>query len=193
MRLWSAGLEVRESAGGAATRRHFLGGLAALSAAALAAPGSVLAAGNEERVLSFLHTHSQERLSVAYYGSGAYIPQSLVRLEHFLRDHRTGDEHEIDPKLYDILYALRQRTGAKTPFQVISGYRSPATNRLLRARSGGVAQRSLHLQGKAIDIRLADVGSAVLRDAALELRRGGVGYYRRSDFVHVDTGRVRHW
>jgi uncharacterized protein YcbK (DUF882 family) len=193
VRLRGADHGAAEKARKGATRRHFLGGLAALSSAALAAPASVLASGPEERVLSFFHTHSRERLSIAYYGDGVYLPEGLVRLEHFLRDHRTGDEHEIDPRLYDLLYALRRTTGTKSPFHVISGYRSPATNRMLRARSGGVAKGSLHLQGKAIDIRLTDVSSAVLRDAALELHRGGVGYYRRSDFVHVDTGRVRHW
>jgi uncharacterized protein YcbK (DUF882 family) len=179
--------------GWAASRRQFLGGLASLSAAALIAPTSVLANGSEERVLSFFHTHTSERLSVAYYGNGAYLTGGLVQLRHFLRDDRTGDEHVMDPQLFDLLYALRQATGTKSPFHVISGYRSPATNRMLRASSKGVARGSLHLQGKAIDIRLADLSCSVLRDAALELRRGGVGYYRRSDFVHVDTGRLRRW
>ena len=115
------------------------------------------------------------------------------RLDAFLRDHRTGDEHPIDPALYDILNDLRLATGTRSPFHVISAYRSPRTNSMLQENGRGVAKGSLHLQGRAIDVRLADVGSASLRDAAVELQRGGVGYYRGPDFVHVDTGRVRRW
>jgi len=174
-----------------ASRRRFLGGL--VSAATLTAPARLIAGRREERVLSFFHTHTSERLSVTYCAEGGYLADGLARLEHFLRDHRTGDEHGIDPHLFDLLYSLRQATGTKSPFHVISGYRSPVTNAKLRRASQGVARGSLHLQGKAIDIRLADVSSAVLRDAALELGRGGVGYYHKSDFVHVDTGRVRRW
>ncbi len=128
-----------------------------------------------------------------YFADGVYLPEGLSTLSSFLRDFRTGDEHAIDPALYDILNDLRLATGTKSPFQVISAYRSPATNSRLREHSRGVASGSLHLQGRAIDVRLADVGSAVLRDAAVELQRGGVGYYRGPDFVHVDTGRVRRW
>jgi uncharacterized protein YcbK (DUF882 family) len=145
-------------------------------------------------VLSFFHTHTRDRITLPYFADGAYLPDSLARLHTFLRDFRTGEERSLDPTLFDLLFSLRQRTGAKTPFQVISCYRSPATNAFLRATGGGgVARGSLHVQGKAIDVRLADVSSAVLRDAARELKRGGVGYYRASDFVHVDTGRVRTW
>ena len=174
------------------TRRSFLGRLAAFSALAVAAPASAFP-GREERVLSFAHTHTGERLTVPYFADGAYLPASLSRLDHFLRDHRTGEEHPIDPGLFDLLHSLRQTTGTKAPFQVISCYRSPHTNRMLRTAGGGVAKGSLHLQGRAIDVRLPDVKSLALRDAARELGRGGVGYYRRSDFVHVDTGRVRTW
>ena len=174
------------------SRRSFLGGMASLSALALAAPAAAFPA-REERVLSFLHTHTSERLTLPYFADGSYLPSSLVRLERFLRDFRTGEEHPIDPALFDMLHDLQRATSTRTPFQVISGYRSPATNAMLCTEGGGVARGSLHLQGRAIDIRLEDVSSAVLRDAAQELRRGGVGYYRRSDFVHVDTGRVRTW
>jgi uncharacterized protein YcbK (DUF882 family) len=139
------------------------------------------------------NTHTSERLTLPYFADGDYLSGALSRLETFLRDHRTGEQHPIDPTLFDLLHELRQATSAKSPFQVISCYRSPATNAMLRADGGGVARGSLHLQGRAIDIRLGDVSSAVLRDAARELRRGGVGYYRQSDFVHVDTGRVRTW
>jgi uncharacterized protein YcbK (DUF882 family) len=175
-----------------ASRRSFLGGMASLSVLVLAAPAAALPA-REERVLSFFNTHTGERLTLPYFADGGYLPGSLARLDRFLRDHRTGDEHPIDPALFDLLHGLQRATRAKAPFQVISCYRSPATNAMLRSESGGVARGSMHVQGRAIDVRLADVRTAVLRDAACELGRGGVGYYRRSDFVHVDTGRVRTW
>jgi uncharacterized protein YcbK (DUF882 family) len=147
----------------------------------------------EPRSVSFVHTHTHERLSVAYDADGSCDADSLAALNWFLRDFRTGDQHPIDPALVDILRDLRAATGSGSPFQVISGYRSPRTNGRLREQSHGVAAGSLHLQGRAIDIRLADVSSAALRDAAIRLRRGGVGYYASSDFVHIDTGRVRRW
>ena len=176
-----------------ASRRSFLGGLASFSALALAGPAAALPT-REERVLSFFNTHTSERLSLPYFADGAYLGDALSRLETFLRDYRTGQEHPMDPGLFDLLHELRQATGAKGPFQVISGYRSPATNAMLRVTGGGgVASHSMHLQGRAIDIRVSDVKTTVLRDAARELGRGGVGYYRESDFVHVDTGRVRTW
>jgi uncharacterized protein YcbK (DUF882 family) len=174
------------------SRRGFLAGLGSLATLALAAPRDVVAA-SEERVLSFFHTHTKERLTLPYFADGGYLEGSLARLDRFLRDFRTGEEHPIDPGLFDLLHELRLSLGARAPFQVISCYRSPATNARLRAAGPGVASGSLHLQGRAIDVRLADVASAVLRDAARELRRGGVGYYRSSDFVHVDTGRLRTW
>jgi uncharacterized protein YcbK (DUF882 family) len=174
------------------TRRSFLGGLASLSVLAFAGPASAFA-DREERVLSFFHTHTGERLTVPYFADGSYVAASLAKLHRFLRDHRTGEEHAIDPALFDLLHDLRRATNARKPFQVISCYRSPNTNRKLRAAGRGVARRSLHVQGQAIDVRSGDVSSAVLRDAAKELSRGGVGYYPESDFVHVDTGRVRFW
>ncbi len=175
------------------TRRQFLGGLASISAVALAAPVSALPS-REERVLSFFNTHTSERLTLPYFADGSYIGDALARLETFLRDFRTGQQHPIDPKLFDLLHDLRQTTRAKGPFQVISGYRSPATNAMLHETGGGgVAVHSMHLLGRAIDVRVSDVETSVLRDAAKELRQGGVGYYRDLDFVHVDTGRVRTW
>ena len=174
-------------------RRRFITGLAGFSAAALAAPGRLLADTSGERILSFAHPHPGERLTVPYFADGAYLPQGLARLDHLLRDHRTGEEHPIEPALFDLLHDLRLATGTREPFQVISGYRSPKTNATLRSAGRGVAKRSLHMDGRAIDVRLADVTSSTLRDAALELKRGGVGYYRQSDFVHVDTGRFRTW
>lgn len=178
---------------GTPARRLFLRGLAGAFAAAVVRPPRLLAAPGAERVLSLVHTHTHERLSVPYFADGAYLAEGLASLRSFLRDHRTGETHEIDPSLYDLLNDIRLATGARRPFQVISGYRSPRTNAMLREHSGGVARGSLHLEGRAIDVRLDDVRTSVLRDAAIELERGGVGYYRGSDFVHVDTGRVRRW
>lgn len=177
------------------SRRHFLGGLAAFGGTLALSPARALAglAGGGERVLSFLHTHTGERLSLPYWADGAYLPQSLARVETFLRDFRSGEQHPIDPLLLDQLHALRLSTGASAPFQIISGYRSPSTNAAMRAAGGGQARHSLHMQGRAVDIRLADVRSSVLQGAALELQLGGVGYYAAEDFVHVDTGPVRRW
>ena len=178
---------------GTATRRIFLRGLAGAAAAAAVVPRALAASPSEERVLSFFHTHTNERLTVPYFADGDYLPEGLATLRSFLKDFRTGEEHAIDPALFDVLNDLRLTTGTKSPFHVISGYRSPSTNEMLREHGGGVARGSMHLVGRAIDVRLSDKSSALLRDAAIELGRGGVGYYRISDFVHVDTGRVRRW
>lgn len=167
-------------------RRRFIAALAAV-------PGLASARGTGPRVLDFAHLHTGERLEIEYFSGGAYLPDALGAVNHLLRDFRTGDIGLIDPALLDLLHALRERTGTQRPFQIISGYRSPATNQMLHERSGGVATKSLHMSGQAIDIRLADVPLARLRDTALLLRGGGVGFYPGSDFVHVDTGRVRAW
>jgi len=178
---------------GPASRRLFLASLGGAFAVAAAAPKRLLASPSEERRLSFVHTHTSERLTVPYFADGGYLPDGLASLRGFLRDFRTGEEHEIDPGLFDVLHDLKLATGTKSPFHVISGYRSPRTNAMLREHGRGVASGSMHLVGRAIDVRLTDTSSAVLRDAAIELARGGVGYYHDSDFVHVDTGRVRRW
>lgn len=162
------------------------------SAPMIAAPRRLLGM-SAGRTLRFTHTHTGERLAIEYFSAGTYVPDALATVDHFLRDFRTGDVHEIDPGLLDLLHGLAQATETSKPFQVISGYRSPATNEMLRHRSEGVAAGSLHMKGQAIDIRLADVALPKLRQAALEARRGGVGFYPASDFVHVDTGRVRTW
>ena len=176
----------------APSRRRLLKVLAAAAAAAVS-PKRLFAGPREPREVAFFHTHTHERLSVTYFADGSYDDSSLTALNRLLRDHRTGEQHPIDPALFDILHDLRVATGSASPFQVISGYRSPSTNGVLRERSSGVASGSLHLQGRAIDIRLSDVSSAALRDAAIRLHRGGVGYYASSDFVHIDTGRFRTW
>ncbi len=174
------------------SRRAFLGAFAA-AIPLLAAPRRLLADSSATRALNFTHTHTGERLAVEYFSRSAYLPDALATVNHFLRDFRTGDVHTIDADLLDLLHGLAGLTQTARPFQVISGYRSPATNEMLRHRSEGVAAGSLHMTGQAIDIRLADVPLVKLQQAALEVRRGGVGYYPAPDFVHVDTGRVRRW
>jgi len=151
------------------------------------------AAYADSRDLTFYHTHTGKSLTVVYHRDGAYQPEALAQVEDFLKDFRNGRRHRIDPELLDVLYEIKSRTGARQPFEVISAYRSPETNSMLRDKSSGVAQRSMHLEGQAIDVRLRDVELERLRKVALELKRGGVGFYPDSDFVHVDTGRVRHW
>jgi uncharacterized protein YcbK (DUF882 family) len=178
-------------------RRFIAAGLAALPVVA-GLPRNLfgLVGGPSARALDFLHTHTGETLSVEYFSSGTYLPDAMTEVNRFLRDFRTGDIHPIDPGLLDILHGLRDLTGTAKPFQIISGYRSPKTNAMLRETGGGgVALGSLHMQGKAVDIRLADVPLSKLRNAALNLGKGGVGYYPTpsSNFVHVDTGRVRRW
>jgi uncharacterized protein YcbK (DUF882 family) len=173
-------------------RRRFLTTVASV-APFLAVSRSRAADGLSSRTLRFAHTHTGERLSVEYFSDGRYVPEALTTVDYLLRDFRTGDVHGIDTALLDLLHDLTLLTDTTRPFQVISGYRSPVTNEMLRHHSEGVAAGSLHLKGQAIDIRLADVPLGMLRRAALEARRGGVGYYPASDFVHVDTGRVRAW
>lgn len=175
-------------------RRRFLRNAAlVLPAAALFRPSLGSAIGLENRSLSFHHTHTNADLSVVYYSDGGYLPEALGQINHLLRDFRTEEIHVIDPNLLDTLYDLAASTGSGGVYDVISGYRSPATNAQLRKKSNGVAKRSLHMLGRAIDVRLADVDSKILRDAAIRLKKGGVGYYARSDFVHLDTGRFRTW
>ncbi|UCE04236.1 MAG: DUF882 domain-containing protein [Candidatus Latescibacterota bacterium] len=167
--------------------------LAGMSGIVLLQPWRHVARAAQERRLRFFHTHTGEWLSIVYFAEGEYRAGALEEVDRFLRDFRTGDVHRIDPKLLDVLHAIQEATESQGTFEVISAYRSPTTNDMLRRRSGGVAKKSLHMQGAAIDVRLTDVETSLLRDAALKLKRGGVGYYPQSDFVHVDTGRVRRW
>ena len=152
-------------------------------------------AATAPRALRFENMHTGENLALTYAMGTTYITAALDGIRHFLRDFRNGATHAIDPALLDQLHLLATVTATRAPFQVISGYRSPATNALLQREGHGVASHSLHLQGQAIDIRLADVALADLRDAALSLHAGGVGYYPSlsSDFIHIDTGSVRRW
>ncbi len=166
-----------------------------MSASALLAlsPGELLAGGGEKR-LSLYNLHTGERVEATYWAEGRYVEEELARLAYLLRDYRTGETHPIDPRLFDLLHRLGHHCAdGRREFHIISGYRSPQTNAMLRRRTRGVAKRSLHMQGRAIDIRLPGTDLAALHRAALALRGGGVGYYPASGFIHVDTGRVRHW
>lgn len=152
------------------------------------------ATGPIDRVLEMVHTHTGETIKLVFAVGGDYLSPSLQALNRFLRDHYTGDVGRIDPRLFDLLHRVRQMVGARGPFEVISGYRCSDTNDRLRStRGGGVARHSLHMEGRAIDVRCRGVPLADLRDAALALRGGGVGYYPNEAFVHLDTGRVRAW
>ncbi len=150
-------------------------------------------AGQEFR-LRFFHTHTGKHLDIVYRLGNTYLPESLSQLDEYLGDHRTGEVHHYDPRIFDLLYDISDRL--KHPgseIDVICGYRSARSNELLHSRGRGVAVHSLHLQALAIDFRMPGIKTSNLRDAALALRRGGVGYYPKSDFVHVDIGRVRRW
>lgn len=178
-------------------RRAFLGfGAMATAAALVPARAHAAAAVTPERTLSFFNTHTGERLKAAYCCGGVYQPDVLSRINHILRDFRHNEVKPIDIRLLDLLHELGGTLGMDAPFHIISGYRSPLTNAMLRERGGahtGVATTSLHMVGKAIDIRIPGVALQHLRKAALSLKLGGVGYYPSSNFVHVDTGRVRAW
>jgi len=173
--------------------RHGFTGLVA-TGLALSPLGRVAEAALPERSLSFYNLHTGEELrDITFWDNGRYVTDSLRQINHLLRDFRTEQTHVIDPKLFDLLYAVRRKLPGNSPFHVISGYRCPATNAALRRHSSGVAKHSLHMAGKAIDIRLPGVELADLRHVGLQLKRGGVGYYPKSDFVHLDTGRPRFW
>ena len=175
------------------TRRTFLGACTGTIAALGAGPALAALAPEPNRSLAFLNLHTGEKLDITYYEHGKYLSDALDVINHLLRDHRTDEVHPIDPGLLDLLSTLHQRVDGRAAYHVISGYRSPATNAMLSGRSNGVATRSLHLQGRAIDIRLPHCELRDLRQAALALHAGGVGYYPASEFIHVDTGRTRSW
>jgi len=147
----------------------------------------------ETRSISLVNTHTGEALSARYFEAGQYVTGSLRSLDHLLRDHRSGESHPIDPRLFDLLHSLALCAECEPRFEIISGYRSPASNAKLHSASSGVATRSLHMEGRAIDVRLAGARCSRLRDLAMGMQVGGVGYYAKSDFVHLDTGRVRFW
>jgi uncharacterized protein YcbK (DUF882 family) len=148
---------------------------------------------DSKRQLDFYHTHTKETLTVVYHDGNSYIPAALEQINNFLSDFRNGAVHPIDTATLDILFRLRAHFGGSDTFEIISAYRSPETNAMLRSKGRDVAKRSLHMEGKAIDVRLRRVDTAHLRDTAIKLQLGGVGYYRDSNFIHVDSGRVRTW
>lgn len=152
-----------------------------------------VARASTRRELNLFNTHTGERLKLCYFRDGIFVDEACHRLNHLLRDFRSGEVHKIDPRLFDLVHAIQTDVGHRGRVEIISGYRSPATNAKLRSTSTGVAKRSLHMKGQALDIRLSGFDTARARDAALALRAGGVGYYRKSDFIHIDTGRVRRW
>lgn len=180
------------------SRRRLLSVGAGLAAAAAIAPKAAFAAPPQaaERRIALYNTHTGESIKTVYWAEGSYLPDGLHAVNRVLRDFRTGDIHPMDPKLMDLLNRVQALTGAEgKTFQIISGYRSPKTNEMLHNASSksGVATHSMHMDGKATDIRLPGVELGNLRKAAMSLQGGGVGYYPASDFVHMDTGRVRYW
>jgi len=174
-------------------RRGFLTGGLAAAGLALTGPAFGSAVAGPDRTLSFYNTHTSEKLVATYWRKGGYDRGALKDIDFILRDFRSGDIATIDRHLLDLLVVLHGKTGSRKPFEIISGYRSPRTNAILASASGGVAKHSLHMEAKAIDIRLRDIALADLRDTAIVMQAGGVGYYPGSNFVHVDTGRVRRW
>ena len=168
-----------------------LAGLASVSG--LAVVPNLFGHTDASRTLKFYHTHTGKVLEVTYYRRGEYDPEALALIRVYLADWRDGQQQDLDPDLMDILWRIQIATGNANTWEVISAYRSPQTNEMLRSRSSGIAKKSQHLVGNAIDVRLRGLDLEVLRDTARSLKLGGVGYYPGSDFVHVDTGRVRYW
>lgn len=183
-------------------RRSFLAlgakAAAGIFVAAHAAPGlaSVPSRSRAEkgaRNLAFYHTHTRECLDITYARNGVHDPKALHQINKYLRDFRTSEVYPIDPEILDILWQIQQEIGCSSTYEIISGYRSPQTNQNLRGKSDGVAKRSLHMKGQAVDIRLTGKNTRLVRDCAVALEQGGVGYYAASDFVHIDTGKFRVW
>lgn len=174
-------------------RRRFLAGAGAALAASPFRTALADVLPPSARTLAFNNLHTGEKLKIEYWADGNYVPEALDSINHLLRDFRNGEVHVIEPKLLDLLSVLHASLESREPFDVISGYRSPATNAMLHAEHPDVAVKSLHMKGMAIDIRLADRTLQSLHETALGLRAGGVGYYPQADFVHVDVGRVRRW
>ncbi len=177
------------------SRRRFLTTVAG-TALGLAAPGAfatVASVPARDRELSFYNTHTGEKLTATFWADGKYLDDGIQEISWVLRDHRAEEASAMDSKLLDLLHQLQQKVGHQGEIHVISGYRSPATNQMLSKRSSGVAKRSYHMLGQAIDIRLPGYDTAALKKAAIGLKSGGVGYYANSDFVHLDVGRVRYW
>ena len=180
------------------TRRTLLTyGLSALASLPLVSlpelAGASLPRHHSVRTLKFYHMHTGEKLRATYFENGRYVPQALHHVNALFRDYRTGDVKHIDPRLLDVLHEVQTQLRSSEAFHIVSAYRSPATNAMLREHSHGVAKGSMHIQGKAVDIRLPGRDCRDIYQVALNLSAGGAGYYEASDFVHIDTGKVRHW
>ena len=179
------------------SRRGFLTSIAGV-AMSLASPGAIASAvpspaSRHDRELSFYNTHTGEKLSATFWSDGKYLDDGIEEISWILRDHRANIASPIDQKLLDLLHQLQVKVEHQAEFHVISGYRSPATNKMLNKRSSGVAKRSYHMLGKAIDVRLPGFDTSKLHNAAISLKGGGVGYYSSSNFIHLDVGRIRYW
>jgi len=173
------------------TRRHWL--RAALSSAVAVPFANAWSESQEFPWLELSNTHTGEVAKATFRDANGYVDDALKTFQRVLRDHRANEEHEMDPALFDQLSDLAIAAKCEPRYEIISGYRAPVTNAMLHSKSKGVSERSLHMQGRATDVRLKGCSCAVLRDLALAARRGGVGYYEKSNFVHIDTGRVRTW
>ncbi|MEN8198943.1 MAG: DUF882 domain-containing protein [Thermodesulfobacteriota bacterium] len=177
-------------------RRQLLSAAALTAASIVLPPPLVSWAAKSQHVprsLSLHHKHTGENLDIVYGDTDGYDREALTAIDHFLKDYRTGEVHSIDPQLLDILASLNHHFDSKKAIEITSGYRSPKTNQQLRNRNRKVAKRSMHMEGKAVDIRMKGVRTRDLRQYALQIQQGGVGYYPRSNFVHVDSGKVRSW
>ncbi|MDE2228077.1 MAG: DUF882 domain-containing protein [Alphaproteobacteria bacterium] len=175
-------------------RRRALRLVAGAAAVLIAAPAVAAPRfAADRRSLAFHNMHTGESLDLVYWSDGTYQADALQQIDRMLRDFRTGEVHPIDPRLLDLLVNVERRLDSASPFVVISGYRSPATNAMLRRENEGVAKSSLHMKGQAIDVRVPGRALSNLHRVAMSLCGGGVGYYPRSDFVHIDVGRVRYW
>ncbi|RAU21206.1 hypothetical protein CU669_14755 [Paramagnetospirillum kuznetsovii] len=178
----------------AKSRRGFLTmGFGAAAALVVSTPVEAAVRRMPERSLHLYNTHTGESLKSVYWAEGRYQTKTIAQISRFLRDHRNGAIHAIDPRLLDLMASVQKKVGAKGAIHIISGYRSPATNAILASYSDGVATHSLHTEGKAVDIRLPGHSVRHVGKAAKVLKAGGVGIYPESDFVHIDTGRVRTW
>lgn len=190
------GMHVTRQIGKVLQRRWIASALLCLVAPLMAFAQSNAVSGQQaqEHRLRLFHTHTGERIDIIYRRGDTYLPDAVAKLDFFLRDFRTGDVRHFNRRLYDTLEELTISVGRPgAEIDIICGYRSPWTNEFLRSHTTGVAKNSLHIQAEAIDLRIPGVNTLKLRQAALALHRGGVGYYPHSDFIHVDTGRVRQW
>ncbi|MEQ1558899.1 MAG: DUF882 domain-containing protein [Methyloglobulus sp.] len=178
------------------SRRRFLKGLACGSLLAVGTPNIAQAARlkfSPSKTLSLEHHHTGDKLNLTYYENGNYVTGALKEISYFLRDYHNDQVHSFDPALLDQLHDVKLLLGVNKPFHIMSGYRSPDTNADLRKHTRGVAKHSLHMEARAVDIRIEGVNVKTIRNAAMRLNRGGVGYYPNANFVHLDTGELRTW